>query len=373
MMIKILISGGGTGGHVFPAIAIADAIKRRREDADILFVGAQGRLEMEKVPLAGYPIRGLWISGLQRRFTVKNLLFPVKVIWSLLQARRIIRAFRPDVVIGVGGYASGPVLRVAAGRNIPTLIQEQNSYPGITNKILAAKAGVICVAYEGMERFFPKEKLVLTGNPVRQDIKPSQEKREKALQYFGLDRCRTTLLAIGGSLGSRTINNSILNCIENKIQEKGIQVLWQSGRYYYDEIIESSLVKNSRHVKVLPFIDHMDLAYSAADIIISRAGAIAISELCIAGKPSILIPSPNVAEDHQTKNAMALVSREAVLMLKDSEAAEVLYGQVIRLAGDKSLREKLEKNISALAMSDAADHIANEAMKLAEKKMTDEH
>ncbi|HTX88779.1 MAG TPA: undecaprenyldiphospho-muramoylpentapeptide beta-N-acetylglucosaminyltransferase [Bacteroidales bacterium] len=364
-MTRILISGGGTGGHVFPAIAIANAIKRQAADAEILFIGARGKLEMEKVPAAGYPIRGLWISGLQRRLTLKNLSFPFKVVWSLFTARQIIRSFRPAVVIGVGGYASGPTVRIAAGRKIPTLIQEQNSFPGITNRMLAGKADLICVAFEGMERFFPKEKVLLTGNPVRQDILTNGEKRPQALEYFGLKKDKSTVLVLGGSLGSRTINRSMLRCLEGDFARTGLQILWQTGNHYYEPVMSDPLTAAGKDLRILPFIDRMDLAYAAADIIISRAGAIAISELCVIGKPVILIPSPNVAEDHQTKNAQALVNKEAVLMIPDAEAEEKLCGELAALACDGDLQKKLTKNIAALALTDAADRIAEEALKMA--------
>jgi UDP-N-acetylglucosamine--N-acetylmuramyl-(pentapeptide) pyrophosphoryl-undecaprenol N-acetylglucosamine transferase len=366
-MIRIIISGGGTGGHIFPAIAIANALKQHEPDAEILFVGAKGRMEMEKVPATGYPIKGLWISGLQRSFTWKNLTFPVKVVSSLIEADRILKNFRPDVVIGVGGYASGPTLRMAVRRRIPALIQEQNSYPGITNKMLGGKVDRICVAYEGMERFFPKGKLILTGNPVRQDI-IVKDNKEEALNYFGIKPEKKVVLIIGGSLGSRTINNSVIKHLEGGGEPDNIQLLWQTGKFYYELISSNKNIAGRDNVRFFPFIDRMDLAYTAADIIVSRAGAIAISELCIIGKPVILIPSPNVAEDHQTKNAAALVKRSAAWMLRDQDAEEKLFAMLNELAGDPVVQGELMKNIRTLAIPDAADRIAIESLKLAGKR-----
>jgi UDP-N-acetylglucosamine--N-acetylmuramyl-(pentapeptide) pyrophosphoryl-undecaprenol N-acetylglucosamine transferase len=363
-MTRIIISGGGTGGHVFPAIAIANAIKLREPGSEILFIGAKGRLEMEKVPAAGYRIEGLNIRGLQRRLTLKNLSFPFKVISSMIRAKQVIRKFKPDVVVGVGGYASGPTLKAAARNKIPTVIQEQNSYPGITNKLLAKKADKICVAYEGMERFFRKEKVIITGNPVRQDILALDGKKGKALQHFSLKEGKITILVLGGSLGSGTINRSIQQCIEEKITDHGVQLLWQTGKHYFESITANPATGKAPDVHVLGFIDRMDLAYAAADIVISRAGAIAISELCIAGRPVILIPSPNVAEDHQTKNAEALVKKQAAILLKDSEAVVTLYGLVTNLIADKDLQSKLSKNIAGMAIPDAADRIAAETLSL---------
>lgn len=366
-MIKVIISGGGTGGHVFPAIAIAHAIKRKVPDSDILFIGAKGKMEMEKVPAAGYTIYGLRISGLQRRLTWKNLSFPLKVIFSLMKANQIIRRFKPDIVIGVGGYASGPALRAAVRNKIPTLIQEQNSYAGITNKLLGKKVSKICVAYDGMERFFPKDKILLTGNPVRQDILFIQNKRTEGLLHFGLKEDKKVILIIGGSLGAGTINRSVLNCVRKGITEKGCQLIWQTGKFYFENILTKPEVSNNPDVHVLAFIDRMDMAYASADIVISRAGAIAISELCIAGKPSILIPSPNVAEDHQTKNARALESKGSALMIKDTDAEELLFQTLIRLSGDEKLQSQLHENILRLAIPDAADKIADEALHLTGK------
>jgi UDP-N-acetylglucosamine--N-acetylmuramyl-(pentapeptide) pyrophosphoryl-undecaprenol N-acetylglucosamine transferase len=356
--MKIIISGGGTGGHVFPAIAIADAIKKLRPGADILFVGAIGKLEMDKVPKAGYPIDGLWISGFQRKLTWQNLLFPVKLLASSWKARQIVRRFKPDVAIGVGGYASGPTLNAAGGLGIPTVLQEQNSFPGVTNRILAKKAAKICVAYEGMDKFFPKEKIVLTGNPVRAEVFQNLDsKREEGLAYFNLDKNKRTIFVFGGSLGARTINEAMASNAALLAENQGIQVLWQVGKLYMDTFghCETARLPN---VQVQPFIDRMDLAYAAADLIIGRAGALSISELCLVGKPAILIPSPNVAEDHQTKNALALVERDAALMVKDAEAKERMLWTALEVLKNVDLGKRLGENIKQLAKPDAADNIA---------------
>lgn len=365
--IKVIISGGGTGGHIFPAIAIADTIKKMVPGAEFLFVGAIGRMEMEKVPAAGYLIEGLWISGFQRKPSVENLLFPFKVISSLLKARRIIKSFKPDVVIGTGGYASGPTVRAAASLKIPTLIQEQNSYPGITNRMLAKKAKVICVAFEGMEKYFPQHKIILTGNPVREEIINNTITRNEALSFFGLKDDRITLLVIGGSLGAKTINNSIHSGLK-LLAENKIQVIWQSGKLYARtaELVASHYCNDG--ILTMPFIKRMDMAYAAADIVISRAGALALSELCIKAKPSILIPSPNVAEDHQTKNTMALKRRNAVILVRDQDARRSLVKKVLELAKDEQLRAELKENIEKLAYPFAAQDIANAAIKLATTK-----
>lgn len=368
--LKVIVSGGGTGGHIFPAIAIADAIREQVPDADILFVGAEGRMEMEKVPAAGYPIIGLWISGLQRSLTLKNLSFPFKLIHSAIKARKIIKDFKPNIVIGVGGYASGPTVKAAAGLGIPTLLQEQNSYPGITNKLLAKRADFICVAYEGMEKYFPKEKLILTGNPVRKDITDVNIPRETALQHFNLDPSKPVILSVGGSLGAGTLNRAITNGL-HELEAAGVQVLWQTGKFYADAA--KSAVKDAkiRNVIPMPFINRMDMAYAACDIVISRAGAIAISELCLKSKPCILVPSPNVAEDHQTRNAMALVSNEAAIMVADKNAENDLVKTAIALAGDTSLQNRLSDNISKLGFPDAAKEIARIAINCATtKKLT---
>jgi UDP-N-acetylglucosamine--N-acetylmuramyl-(pentapeptide) pyrophosphoryl-undecaprenol N-acetylglucosamine transferase len=363
--MKVIISGGGTGGHIYPAIAIANALKNKIIDIDILFIGAKDRMEMEKVPSAGYKIKGLWISGLQRRLTIKNLLFPLKVISSLFQARNIIDEFKPDIVIGVGGYASGPTLRAATYKGVPTLIQEQNSFPGITNKMLASKVNKICVAYEGMEKFFPKSKIILTGNPVRQNIVDMKIERKQAAAFFGLDSEKKTVLVIGGSLGARTINESIQEIIPDFINAE-TQLIWQTGKYYFSTAETTSYQFDTKGIKVLEFINQMDYAYAAADVIVSRAGAIAISELCIVGKPVILIPSPNVAEDHQTKNAMALVNKNAGILVKDIDARSYLKESLFKLLSNNDLQYDLSLNIKKLAYADAAEKIADVAISLAE-------
>ncbi len=370
MQPKFLISGGGTGGHIFPAVAIADALKKSFPEAGFLFVGALGRMEMEKVPEAGYTIEGLWISGLQRKLTLQNLSFPLKVTASLLKARSIINRFKPDVVIGTGGYASGPTLRVASSKGIPTLILEQNSFPGITNKLLAAKVDKICVAYEGMERWFPAAKVVLTGNPVRKEIQllaEGADLRTKALNHFGLSAEKKTILVIGGSLGARTINMSIEGQLK-AIKESGVQLLWQTGKSFYSQAKASVEKNNHQSVKAFAFIKEMDLAYAAADLVISRAGAIAISELCIAGKPSILVPSPNVAEDHQTKNAKALVEKQAAIMVKDSSANESLINEALELIYNTERLNTLHTNIANLAKPFAIAQITSEIISLLNKE-----
>ncbi len=358
--IKIIISGGGTGGHVFPAIAIANALRKKLNDVDILFVGAKGKLEMEKIPAAGYVIKGLWISGFQRKLTLKNLMFPVKLIYSMIKARNIINKFKPDVIVGVGGYASGPILKIASGKKIPALIQEQNSFPGITNRLLANHVNKICVAYEGMDKFFPKDKIIVTGNPVRQDITDLQNKEGEAFEYFGLQKGIKTLLVVGGSLGARTINESIYNNLK-LLADNNIQILWQTGKSYFPA---AKTIAENKNVKVFEFINRMDYAYAVADFVVSRAGAIAISELCIVGKPTIFIPSPNVAEDHQTKNALALVNKNAAIMIKDSESQEKLGKAIIEFSENTELQELLRNNITALAYKNSADIIADEIIKL---------
>lgn len=356
---KFIISGGGTGGHIFPAIAIADALKRKLPLAEILFVGAKGRMEMEKVPAAGYKITGLWISGLQRRITTENLLFPIKVISAFIKAISIIRIFKPDAVIGVGGYASGPTLRAAISMKIPTIIQEQNSYPGITNKVLAPNVKKICVAYEGMGKYFPSDRIIVTGNPVRSDIAALENKRPEALSFFGLLENKPTLLVVGGSLGARTINESIVDSLKT-LADSGLQVIWQTGKAFAESAAEAVKNRDNQSIRTYAFITRMDLAYAAADIVVSRAGAIAISELCLVGKPAILVPSPNVSEDHQTKNAMALVDKKAALLVRDSEARAELAKQIILLSKDTELKKQLSENILRLAFPEAADHIADE-------------
>ncbi len=363
MPLKVIISGGGTGGHIFPAIAIANAIKAKQPDADILFVGAKGRMEMEKVPKAGYQIEGLWISGFQRKLTLQNLLFPVKLVSSMLKARQIIRRFKPDVAIGVGGYASGPLLEMATRMGIPALIQEQNSYAGATNKLLAQKVQKICVAYDQMEHYFPKEKIVVTGNPVRSDLVNINASREEALQYFGLDANKKTLVIFGGSLGARTLNQAMAASTEWLHKRPDIQVLWQCGSLYVEQYQNCETAKLP-NVRIQAFIDRMDLAYKIADAAIARAGALTVSELCLVGLPTILVPSPNVAEDHQTKNAMALVEKGAAILLKDANAIAQMIPKALELLDDENLRQKLSANIKQLAKPNAAEEIADEVLKL---------
>lgn len=353
-MKRFIISGGGTGGHIFPAIAIADELKRRLPDAEILFVGAKDRMEMQKVPQAGYPIEGLWISGLQRKLSWQNLLFPLKFISSLLKSRSIIKRFKPDAVIGTGGFASGAVVKVAGQMGIPTFIQEQNSYAGITNKMLAKNAHKICVAYDAMEQFFPKEKIVKTGNPIRDGLLNIGEYRSEGLSYFHLDSQRKTLLVLGGSLGARRINQLIEQQLP-LFEQLGVQVLWQCGKLYYEEYKKY----NSKQVRVLAFIDRMELAYAAADVIISRAGASSVSELCVVGKPVIFIPSPNVAEDHQTKNARAIADKQAAILLRESELNEQFANTFGKLIADEAQQEALSAHIKALAQPNATKDIVN--------------
>ncbi|MDP4210441.1 MAG: undecaprenyldiphospho-muramoylpentapeptide beta-N-acetylglucosaminyltransferase [Bacteroidota bacterium] len=360
---KIIISGGGTGGHIFPAISIANALKAIDPEIDILFVGAKGRMEMQKVPAAGYPIIGLPISGFQRKLSLKNLVVVTKLAYSLIRARQVIRKFKPDAVVGVGGYASGPVLKIASSMGIPTLLQEQNSYAGVTNRLLAEKAYKICVAYEHMERFFPAEKIILTGNPVRQDLEDISGKRAEAIEFFNLDPNRKTLLVLGGSLGAFTINQSIRDHY-GKLFVSGVQVIWQTGSRYYTEILEDTKKRTLSQIKVYDFISRMDLAYAAADLVISRAGAGTISELCLVGKPAVLVPSPNVAEDHQTKNAQALVDKDAARLIVDAEASTMLIDKALFFITNDSVLAKLSENISKMAKRDSAKRIAEEVLKL---------
>lgn len=371
--LKFILSGGGTGGHIYPAIAIANELKSRFPDAQFLFVGAKDKMEMQKVPQAGYQIKGLWIAGLQRRLTFDNLLFPIKLASSLLKSRSIISAFKPDVVIGTGGFASGPLLQIANLAGIPTVIQEQNSFPGITNKLLSKKAKAICVAYENLEHFFPKEKLILTGNPVRQDLIGIDNKREEAIQYFNLDANKKTILVLGGSLGARRINQLIAKELAY-FESKNIQVIWQCGKFYFEEYKkynspltpEGGTSKGSiiNNVQVLAFIDRMDLVYAAADVIISRSGASSVSELCIVGKPVVFIPSPNVAEDHQTKNAKAIVDKKAALLIKESELDAQFDTVFNELLFNKNLQSELSTNIKLLAKPSATKDIVDEIVKL---------
>ncbi|HUR32046.1 MAG TPA: undecaprenyldiphospho-muramoylpentapeptide beta-N-acetylglucosaminyltransferase [Saprospiraceae bacterium] len=364
--MKIIISGGGTGGHIYPAIAIADALKRREPLIDILFVGAEGRMEMEKVPKAGYPIKGLWISGFQRRLTFQNLLFPVKVVDSLIRCRKIVKTFQPDVVVGVGGYASGPLVRVAASMGIPSVLQEQNSYPGVTNKLLAKKAKKIFVAYPDMQKHFPADKIVYTGNPMREQL-VKDISREEAAAFFGLDPMKKTILAFGGSLGARTINETILQSYDLIRDRHDIQVLWQIGKFYAEKYLETPVAKLA-NVKASVFIDRMDLAYTIADIVIARAGAITISELCLVGKPVILIPSPHVAEDHQTHNAKALVNLDAAILIPDASASKKAFPEALRLLGERNEMSKLEHNIRSLGKPFAADEIADHIIQIVKSK-----
>ena len=365
--LKVIISGGGTGGHIFPAIAIANAIKARQINADILFVGAKGKMEMEKVPNAGYKIIGLWISGFQRRFVIKNFLFPLKVILGLIKAGILIRKFKPDVVIGVGGFASGLTLKIASFIGIPTIIQEQNSFPGMTNRLLSKSATKICVAYEGMERFFPRKKIVFTGNPIRQNIISVDSNKEEAFSLFHLNPNKKSVLVLGGSLGALTINQTIASMLPLFIKND-IQIIWQTGKNYFNFAKEEVLALNSNLFSVHSFITSMDLAYLVSDIIISRAGAITISELCVVAKPVILIPSPNVTDDHQTKNAKSLEIKNAAIMISDSEATSKLAELLFELIENNDLQQTLINNIKGLAITNAADKIAEIAVTIAKIK-----
>ena len=358
--LKFILSGGGTGGHIYPAIAIANELKLRFPDCEILFVGANNKMEMQKVPQAGYKIIGLWIAGIQRRLTFDNSLFPLKLISSLLKSRTIIRDFKPNVVIGTGGFASGPLLRVAAIAEIPTVIQEQNSYPGITNKWLSRKANKICVAYENLEQFFPENKIVMTGNPVRQDLIAIKGKRQEAIDYFKLADDKKTLLILGGSLGARRINQLIAKELVN-FSSQNVQIIWQCGKLYFEEYKHYNENKN---VQVLAFIDRMDLVYAAADIVISRSGASSVSELCIVGKPVIFIPSPNVAEDHQTKNAKSIVDKNGALMIKEIELDTQFNTVFNNLLNNEKEQNELSENISKLAKTNATKDIVDEIIKL---------
>lgn len=367
-MLKVIISGGGTGGHVFPAIAIADALKEQLgKEVEFLFVGAQGKIEMEKVPKAGYPIESLWISGLHRKLTARNLLFPFKLVGSLVKAGGIIRSFRPDIAVGVGGFASGPVLEVAARMNIPTLIQEQNSYAGLTNRLLAKKVDKICVAYDHMDRYFPAEKLVFTGNPVRKGLEKPKESISEALKYFELEQGKPIIFVFGGSLGAQSINEAMAANAGILAKNPNIQVLWQAGKLYYDRFknCETAQLPN---VKIRAFVDRMDLAYVVADLAVCRAGALTIAELTMVKQAAILIPSPNVAEDHQTKNARALVDKQAAVLVKNEAANELIMRKAIAVLKDKTLLDDLRQNISDLARPDAAQNIARQIIELASEK-----
>ena len=360
---KLIISGGGTGGHIFPAVAIANAIKQSHPNAEILFVGAKGKMEMQKVPAAGYAIEGLWISGFQRSKLLANVWLPLKIISSYLKAKSIIKKFKPDVVIGTGGYASWAVMKAAGSLQIPTVIQEQNSFAGKTNMNLAKNAALICVAYEDMDKFFPKEKIRLTGNPIRLDIQNLSGKKQRGLEFFKLDENKKTILVIGGSLGARTINEAIANLLP-QIKEKGYQLIWQTGTGYFIKAKEATVSYEDYKLFAFDFVTKMDLAYSVADVVISRAGASSVSELCCVKKASILIPSPNVAEDHQTQNAMALVNHKAAILVKDNEAKEKLGAALFELLENAELKEQLENNISKLAYNNASEVIANEIIHL---------
>jgi UDP-N-acetylglucosamine--N-acetylmuramyl-(pentapeptide) pyrophosphoryl-undecaprenol N-acetylglucosamine transferase len=356
--LRVIISGGGTGGHIYPAVAVAQELQKRFPDVEILFVGAHDRMEMEKVPKAGYKIIGLWISGFQRSLSFKNLLFPVKVINAVRRSLGIIKEFKPDVAIGFGGYASGAMMWAATMKKLPEVIHEQNSYAGITNKILKNRVETICVAYDKMERFFPEQKIVKVGNPIRKDLMNVNGKRNDALTFFNLNPNKKTVLIIGGSLGARTINESIFAGTE-KLVQSGLQVIWQTGKTF-------TKAQETETIKPYTFIYEMDLAYAAADIVISRAGALSIAELAQVQKPVILVPSPNVAEDHQTKNAMALVSREAAILVKDNEAREILIDEVIKLAANEMIQTQLKNNIASFAMPNAAKRIVDEVLRAME-------
>ncbi|MBQ3609190.1 MAG: undecaprenyldiphospho-muramoylpentapeptide beta-N-acetylglucosaminyltransferase [Bacteroidaceae bacterium] len=365
--IRIIISGGGTGGHIFPAVSIANAIKELHPEAEILFVGAEGRMEMHRVPAAGYPIKGLPVAGFDRKNLLKNIPVLIKLFKSQRMARKIVKDFRPHAAVGVGGYASGPTLKVAGSMGIPTLLQEQNSYAGVTNKLLAKQAKKICVAYEGMERFFDKDKIILTGNPVRQGLLNPTTTREEAIASFGLNPEKRTVLILGGSLGARTINQCIINNLD-KVKNSGVQFIWQTGKIYIEEA--RAAVARAGELPMLhvtDFISDMAIAYSAADLVISRAGAGSISEFCLLQKPVILVPSPNVAEDHQTKNALALVNKNAALYVKDADAQDLLLDKAIETVNQPGLLKNLSKNIAELAFTDSANVIAKEVLKLAEK------
>lgn len=368
--LSVIVSGGGTGGHIFPAVSIANAIKAEYPDAEILFVGAEGRMEMQRVPAAGYKIIGLPIAGFDRKNLLKNVVVLYKIAKSQWKARKIIKEFKPHVVVGVGGYASGPTLKTAGQMGIPTLIQEQNSYAGVTNKLLAKSAKKICVAYDGMERFFPAEKIIKTGNPVRQNLLDAKVTKAEATESFGLDPKKRTVLVIGGSLGARTVNESILQHIEDIREAKDVQFIWQTGKYYSEEI-HMALAKEDpvQNMKVTDFIANMDNAYAAADLVISRAGASSISELCLLKKPCILVPSPNVAEDHQTKNALALSTKGAAIFVKDSDARNELIPLALKTVVDDAQLASLSENVGKLAYHDSAKKIADEVVKLAVEQM----
>jgi len=363
--MKVIISGGGTGGHIFPAISIANEIKRRSPETEILFVGANKRMEMEKVPAAGYEIIGLPVEGLTRKFSLRIFKFLYKLFISLRKSKSIIKKFNPDITVGVGGYASGPLLYAATNAKVKTLIQEQNSFPGITNKLLAKRVDVICTAYDNMDRFFPANKIVKTGNPIRNDIIQNKVSREKAVAHFGFNPLLKTILVLGGSLGARTVNKSVVRSL-NTVTQQNIQLIWQTGKSFYHEAKE--IASGYKNIRIFEFISEMDYAFSCADIILSRAGASTISELCVIGKPAILIPSPNVAEDHQTKNALALADKNAALYIPDVEAEDKLMDMAIELINNQEKKEMLSKNISDMAIRNSAELIVDEVLKLVGSK-----
>lgn len=364
-MKRIILTGGGTGGHIYPAIAVAEALKRKlgEENVEILFVGAEGKMEMTAVPKAGYRINGVPIAGLQRSLSLKNLLLPFKVIKSIREAKKILKGFQPDVVVGFGGYASAPVLWAAQRMGIPTVIQEQNSYAGLVNKIVGGKAKSICVAYDGMERFFPAERIVKTGNPLRSAFLAGQVDKQEALEYYGFNDSLPVILVVGGSLGTRTLNNMMRSWIMTLDGSAPVQVIWQTGRYYEQEMKQFLQHYPTGNIWQGAFIDRMDYAYAAADVVISRSGACTVSELCLAGKPTLFVPSPNVAEDHQTKNAQALVDKKAARMVADSEAVDCAISTALRMIADSGELTMLSKNISKLAIADSADRVAAEVLK----------
>ena len=365
--MKYIISGGGTGGHIFPAISIANAIKKQDPFAEILFVGAIGRMEMERVPQAGYPIEGLPVRGFDRKNLLKNVSVIIDLLKSTRKAKKIIASFKPDIAIGVGGYASAPTLKAASNVGVPTLLQEQNSYAGVTNKLLAARASKICVAYEGMEKFFPAEKIILTGNPVRQDLFAVAPKAREAYEFFGFDPAKKTILIVGGSLGARTINRSIKEGLQS-LAGSDVQCIWQTGKLYVTEAREAAASFRNSNMIVTDFVTRMDYAYAIADLVISRAGASSISELCLLAKPVILVPSPNVAEDHQTKNALALVNRDAAVMIRDADAEKSLVPKALELINNNPALEQFSKNIAQLAQRNSADRIVDEVFKIIEQR-----
>ncbi len=366
-MLKVILSGGGTGGHIFPAVSIANEIRSMVPDVQILFVGALGKMEMEKVPASGYKIIGLPIAGIQRKLTLANLKFPFLLLKSILKARSIVKEFKPNVVVGTGGYASGPLLRAATSMGIPALIQEQNSYAGVTNKWLSKKASKICVAYEGMEKFFPKEKIILTGNPVRQDIKDIDQKRSEGQKFFNLDPNKKTLLVVGGSLGAKGINEALGSGLQ-VLADNNIQLIWQTGKPYFETAKQQASPFKEKNINAVDFISRMDLGYAVADLVISRAGAGAVSELCIVKKPAILVPLLTAAEDHQTKNAMSLVNKNAAILVRDDEAKTKLVKEAITLMKDEKKQNELKQNIGTLALLNSANVIAKEVLKLANYK-----